>query len=268
MGVLSGVLKQRDANSSDARSLKLPDYDSYSMNMRERLVAVIRAGVIIFGAALLCYNNLLAVILLFPYVPFYLRIRTRELKEKRKWELNLQFGDMIRSLSAVLESGYSVENALSEAYSDLKLTYDENAMIMSELRIMINYLKSNVPVETAFEEFAGRSGLEDVKSFSDVFSTAKRTGGNIISIIKSTAGVIRTRVELKRELKTLMASKKYESDIMRMIPFGVLFYLRVFSPDMTESLYGNTFGVIFMTVILAVYVALSAAAGRIIRVSY
>ena len=229
--------------------------------MKETAAALIRAGLIVVGVALLCYDDLLAVLLLFPYIPFYLYSRKQELKEKRKWELNLQFGDMIRSLSAVLESGYSVENALSEAYTDLKLSYDEKAMIMAELRIMINYLKSNVPVETAFEEFASRSGLEDVKSFSDVFSTAKRTGGNIISIIKSTAGVIRTRVELKRELKTLMASKKYESDIMRLIPFGVLFYLRIFSPDMTRSLYGNTFGVIFMTVLLAVYVVLSAVAG-------
>ena len=250
------------------KSSKLPDYDTYRMSMKERTAAIVRAGLIITGAALLCYDDLRAVILLLPYIPFYMHVRTNELREKRKWQLNLQFGDMIRSLSAVLESGYSVENALSEAYGDLQLTYDENAMIMSEMKIMINYLRSNVPVETAFEEFAGRSGLEDVKSFSDVFSTAKRTGGNIISIIRSTASVIRTRVELKRELKTLMASKKYESDIMRMIPFGVLLYLRVFSPDMTQSLYGNTFGAVFMTVLLAVYVALSAAAARIVRISY
>ena len=147
-------------------------------------------------------------------------------------------------------------------------TYDENAMIMKELAILINYLRSNVPIESAFEEFARRSGLEDIKSFSDIFSTAKRTGGNIISIIRSTASVIRTRVELKRELRTMMASKKYESDIMRMIPFGILLYLRIFSPEMISSLYGNAFGIIFMTVILIVYTVLSAAADRMIRISY
>ena len=180
----------------------------------------------------------------------------------------MQFGDAIRSLSAVLESGYSVENAVSEAYSDLTLTYPENAMIMTELKVIINMLKSNVAIENAFSQFAERSGLEDVKSFSDVFSTAKRTGGNIIAIIRSTASVIRTRVELKRELKTLMASKKYELDIMRMIPFGVLLYLRIFSPEMISALYGNVFGAVFMTILLAVYLVLSMAADRIINVPY
>ncbi len=253
---------------SGAKSSKPPDYDDYRPSGREIAGSVCRASIIIIGTALLCYNSIWAVILLLPYIPFYLRLRKRELKEKRKWELNLQFGDMIRSLSAVLESGYSVENAITEAYIDLKLSYDENAMIMHELKILINHLRSNVPIEAAFEDFAERSGLEDVRSFSDVFSTAKRTGGNIISIIRSTAAVIRTRVELKRELKTMMASKKYESDIMRMIPFGLLLYLRIFSPEMVASLYGNMFGTIFMTVLLIVYIALSAAADRIIRISY
>ena len=238
------------------------------MERRELIAAIGRVAIIITGTALLCYDSLWAALLLFPYIPWYLKTRRNELREKRKWELNLQFGDMIKSLSAVLESGYSVENAITETFNDLKLTYDENAMIMKELKILMSYLRSNVPVETAFEEFAKRSGLEDIKSFSDVFSTAKRTGGNIISIIRSTTSVIRTRVELKRELKTMMASKKYESDIMRMIPFGVLLYLRIFSPEMVGSLYGSLFGIVFMTVLLVVYAALSFAADRIIRVSY
>ena len=255
-------------HSSDGKSSKPPDYDEYRMNHKEMTVFLVQALAMITGVAILCYNSLWAIILLLPYIPWYLRIKKTELKERRKWELNLQFGDMIRSLSAVLESGYSVENAVTEAFNDLKLTYDENSMIMKELKILINHLRSNVPIEAAFAEFAERSCLEDVKSFSDVFSTAKRTGGNIISIIRSTASVVRTRVELKRELKTMMASKKYESDIMRMIPFGVLLYLRIFSPEMVSSLYGNMFGIVFMTVLLVVYIALSAVSNRIIQISY
>ncbi|MCR5331236.1 MAG: type II secretion system F family protein [Lachnospiraceae bacterium] len=238
------------------------------MNTKERVTAAIKAILMITGIALLCYDSIFAALLLSPYIFLYMKRKTEQLKEDRKWELNLQFGEMIKSLSAVLESGYSVENAVTEAFNDLKLTHDENSMIMKELKIIISSLKSNVPIEAAFEEFAERSGIEDIRSFSDVFSTAKRTGGNIISIIRSTAAVIRTRTELKRELKTMIASKKYESDIMRLIPFAILLYLRVFSPDMVGALYGNMFGIIFMTVILAVYVVLGMTADRIIRIDY
>ena len=135
MDVLSGILKRRETSLSEEKSSKPPDYDDYRMERKDIAVSFARAAVIILGTAELCYNSLWAAVLLLPYIPWYLKVRKEELKEKRKWELNLQFGDMIRSLSAVLESGYSVENALTEAYNDLKLTYDDNAMIMKELKI-------------------------------------------------------------------------------------------------------------------------------------
>ena len=238
------------------------------MGAKETFMTVATSSALIIAVALLCYNSLYAVILLSPYIYIHLKRKKGQLKEKRKWELNIQFGEMIKSLSAVLESGYSVENAVTETYHDLKLTFDDNAMIMTELKTIMASLKSNVPIEKTFEEFAARSGVDDVKSFSDVFSTAKRTGGNIISIIRSTALVIRTRVELKRELRTMIASKKYESDIMRMIPFAILLYLRVFSPDMVGALYGNTFGVVFMTVILVIYIVFSMIADRIVNITF
>ncbi len=253
---------------SERKNSEPQDYDDYRMNKKEIASAVGLSVLTVTGVAFLCYDSLWAMILLLPYIPYCLHNRAATLKEQRKWQLNLQFKDAIRSLSAVLESGYSIENAVAEAYNDLKLSYEEDAMIMKELKLITNMLRSNVPVENAFSAFAERSGLEDIKSFSDVFATAKRTGGNIISIIRSTASVINTRIELKRELKTVISAKKYESDIMRMIPFGVLIYLRLFSPEMVSALYGNTFGAVFMTILLAVYIALAAAAGKIINIAY
>lgn len=186
--------------------------------------------------------------------------------ERKKWELNLGFCDMINCLSAALEAGYSVENAIFEVYGDMKLIYKEDKPIMKELNLMMNRLKNNMSAEEAFSMMAAKSGIDDIKSFADVFSTAKRTGGNIIAIIRSTAGVIRTKVELNRELRTVIASKKYESDIMKVIPFAILIYLRIFSPDMISSLYGNPGGVIFMTAVLILYVALGLWSDRIVAV--
>ena len=236
------------------------------MNAKELFAAAVVPLAMILTVSVLCYGSLVYAVFLTPYIPVYLRKKRKELLEKRKWQLNLQFGDAINSLSAVLESGYSVENAVFEAYNDLSLSYSEEAPIMIELKTITMMLKSNVPIEEAFLQFAKRSGLEDVKSFADIFATAKRTGGNIIEIIKSTASVIRTRMELKRELKTMIASKKYESDIMRLVPFAVLLYLRIFSPEMITGMYKTAFGIIFMTVILIIYVLLGLVSDRLIQI--
>ena len=213
----------------------MPDYENYTFT-REELIKniIVPLGIIVF-LAILCYNSLFFALLLLPYIPYHLAVTKNKLKEARKWKLNMQFKDCINCISSALESGYSIENALKEAYLDMKLSYNEEDLIMKEMRGIISAVENNRTVEEIFLDFSLRSGVDDIKSFADIFATAKRTGGNLILIIKSTADVIHTRVELKRELRTVIASKKYEADIMKLIPFGILIYLRVFSTSSSVS---------------------------------
>lgn len=244
----------------------MPDYENYTFT-RDELIknTLIPLGVIVF-LAILCYNSLFFAILLFPYIPYHLAVTKDKLKEGRKWKLNMQFRDCINCISSALESGYSIENALKEAYLDMKLSYNEEDLIMREMRGIISAVENNRTVEDVFLDFSARSGVDDIKSFADIFATAKRTGGNLILIIKSTADVIHTRVELKRELRTVIASKKYEADIMKLIPFGILIYLRVFSPDMVAALYGNLFGIVFMTIVLVLYLLLCRISDHVVKI--
>ena len=236
------------------------------MNKKEKTLCILSGLAVIVALSLLLYGSPIFSLILIPYLFYYFRKQTVKKKEAQKWLLNIQFSDALKSLSAALEAGYSVENGIAEAYRDLSVTYKEEDLIMIELKDILGKIRNRVSVEEAFSGFAKRSGLEDVSGFADVFATAQRTGGNIIAIIRSTTDMIRTRIDLKREVRSATASAKYEADIMKLVPFGVLLYLRVFSPDMVSSLYGNIRGVIFMTVILAVYLVLSEVTDRIVRI--
>lgn len=244
----------------------LPDYNSYSLNKRELGMSVATAMLEILVAAILCFNSAWAVPILLIYIPFHIRQTRNRLLLSRKWTLNLQFADALRAISTSLEAGYSAENAISEAYHDLSLIYSEQDMIMKELAIIIARIKNNQSVEDAFTMLARRSGIEDIANFAEVFATAKRTGGNIIAVIRITSEVIRTRIELSRELKTAIAAKKYESDIMKIVPCGILVYLRIFSGEMLAPLYGNVMGAVFMSVMLALYILFCRIADKIVEV--
>lgn len=259
-------MRKSEKDSKTGKNLSVPDYEEYEFSRKEMAEAVIIPGVMIVFLAILCYNNIFFSILLVPYIPFYVKERRKKLREKRSWMLNMQFRDLINCISSALESGYSIENAIREGYLDMKLSYDEEELIMRETRMIMGKLDNNRTVEEVFLDFGERSGLEDIRSFADIFATAKRTGGNLIQIIKSTADVIHTRVELKRELRTVIASKKYEADIMKLIPFGLLIYLRLFSPDMVAALYGNLFGIVFMTIILLVYLLLCKISDHVVKI--
>ena len=66
----------------------------------------------------------------------------------------MQFREAIRSLSAALNVGYSVENAMREAFRDLQLLYEKEDYIIREFRYMLRQLEMNLPVENVWKEFA------------------------------------------------------------------------------------------------------------------
>lgn len=219
----------------------------------------------IIATSVLFYDNLMFSVFLAPYIYYSYRKGLGRYTDKKRWKLNLEFSEAINCMSGILESGYSVENAVGLTYRDMLLSHDENDLIMKELKYVMGQLRNNVRIEDALKAFGERTGIEDIKSFADVFATAKRTGGNIIAIIRSTSSTIHTRMEVRREIRTLISAKKFESDIMKAIPFAMIGYLRLCSPEMIESLYGNLSGVVFMTVILVLYLVFSFVADRIMR---
>jgi tight adherence protein B len=210
---------------------------------------------IIVTLGTLFYQSILGCLLLSPLTYFYITRKKVELIKNRKWRLNLEFKDGLLALSAALEAGYSAENAFEEAYKDLSLLYTEDTLVMQELTYLIHQIHINIPVEKALNDFADRTGIEDIVSFAEVFSTAKRTGGDLIKVIKITGNIINDKIEVQREIITLIAAKKLESNIMKSIPLLILSYLLISSSGFLDPLYHNAFGIVIMTIFLIIYLA-------------
>jgi tight adherence protein B len=242
------------------------NYNNYKMTWKEKILSFIQGVLMIFVLGLLFYQSIYSVPILSPLVYLYQKRKKKNLIENRKWRLNQEFRDCIISLSAALNAGYSVENALEETRKDLSVLYKEDALIMQELFYMINQIRMNITVEKALFDFADRTGVEDIESFAEVFATAKRTGGDLIRVIKITTNTISDRIEVKREIVTLITAKKYESNIMKAIPPGIIIYLQLSSPRFLKPLYHNTAGVTIMTALLLVYLGAFLLADRIVAI--
>jgi len=74
---------------------------------------------------------------------------------------------------------------------------------------MVRQMEMNRPIETLMSEFAARSGLEEVENFARIFAIAKRSGGRLVPIISHTVQVMNDRFQVKEELRTLTASRKF-----------------------------------------------------------
>ncbi len=178
----------------------------------------------------------------------------------------MEFKEGILLLSSFLSAGYSAENAFSSSVRELKLLYGEEGLISTEFSHIASQIYMNRSVEQALLEFAGRSGLDDVKNFAEVFAAAKRSGGELVSIISRTASVIRDKVQVKQEILTMTASKQFEQKIMNAIPFFIVLYIDMTSPGFFDLMYGTGAGRILMTVCMAVYIAAFIIARRIMKI--
>ncbi|MFP4697747.1 MAG: type II secretion system F family protein [Eubacteriales bacterium] len=229
-------------------------YDSYDMNIKEYILYYALGIALFFMIGILFYNRATIGLLLSPLSYFFVKGRKKELLEKQSLELNIQFRDAIYSISSALNAGYSVEMAFRETVKDLSLIYlDPKTHIIVEFNYMVRQIEMNIPIEAILHDFAKRTGIEDIENFSDVFATCKRTGGDIIKVIRNTSKTIAEKIDIKREINLLISQKKFEQKIMSLIPFGIILYLWLSSPGFLDVMYNTGMGIVIMSVCLIIY---------------
>lgn len=182
----------------------------------------------------------------------YMFYTEKEYEKKQKYEITLEFREGLHGISAALGAGYSMENAITEAKKDLELLYGTDSLLVCEFSQIERQLELNMSLENALDSFAKRWQAEDIVHFVKVFQTAKRTGGDLIAITRMAAERIGEKIEVKREIYTIIAGKKLEGSIMNVIPLGIIFYFWISSPDFLDCLYTGG-GRILMTVLMLIY---------------
>jgi tight adherence protein B len=249
-----------------SKNCSLPDYGEYHFNGKERVLYFAEGAALIVLIGYFFYQSWIAVLCLFPVLILFLREKKKDLAAKTRQELNVQFKDLLLSVSANLKAGYSVENAFRESYRDVEMLYGAGSPIAGELRHIIAGLENNVVLEQLLYSLGQRSHQPDILQFADVFMIAKRSGGNMTEILAKTAMVIEQKIETDKEIQLMISAKKMEQKIMNIVPFLIIFYVGTTSQGFFDVLYHNLVGVIIMTVCLGFYGAAFLMSKRIVEI--
>jgi len=225
-----------------------------------------KAMVITTVTGWLFYREIWSFFLVFPFGLWIRKSLEEEKIEQKKGQFLLQFKEMTECIASALNVGYSVENALKEAQKEMKVLYPDTSIIGKEMEVMTRKVRLQIPTEMILEEFAARVELEDVRNFATVFASAKRSGGDMMAIIQNTAVQIGEKIDVKREIDIILASKKYEFRIMCVIPYAMILYMQFSFPEFMSALYGNVIGIGVMTVCLGIYMAAYVIGARLIRI--
>ncbi len=240
------------------------NYDRYRFSGGERIMYLSAGAGLTALISWTFYKSLIAFfILLIPMEILFFSYTKRNLIEKRKYELSLGFREAIMAVQSSLNAGYSVENAFIEAGRVMDSMYGDSP-IRNEFKVLTRRLRSNETLEKILLELSFRSGIEDIEDFANVFAAAKRSGGDFTRIIRKAAETIGDKMDVRRDIRTAISSKRYENRVMEAVPFGIILYLNITSREFLSPLYHNITGCVIMTVCLALYAAGFIIAEKII----
>lgn len=199
------------------------DYNSYKMSLIERIKAFIIGFSMAFLASYIMFKSpIMSIILGIAGGCFAMPIFNEHLLKKRKKNLLLQFRELLEALSNSFSVGRNTPGAFDDALNDIIVQLGEEADIVKEVRTITMGLHNNITIEDLLEDFANRSGLDDVESFAVTFSVANRLGGNLKNVIKESRDIINDKIEIEMEIETLITGKKNEINIMAVLPFAVV----------------------------------------------
>lgn len=232
----------------------------------EYLKAVFFGVLLLNVVSYLFYGTWICAILFSPYLIRYIKSWEKQVIKRKQSQFRLQFKEAIQSVSSALNVGYSVENSMRETARDLKQIYKKENTILREFNLMTRQLHMNMTAEQVLQDFAGRVCDEDVQTFVTVFNMAKRSGGDALGIIRNAVRQMSEKIDAEREINTVMSAKVLEFRIMTMIPFAMIFYLKISFPEFLTALYGNVAGIAVMSVCLVVYLVAYEAGKRIVEI--
>ena len=218
------------------------DYSVYYMKPLERLFYILLAAAGLFALGWIFYQNVILSALLALLSLAYPPLRTRQIIAKRRQQLTLQFKDMLYSLSSAIGAGNSVERAMAATLEDMERQYSEEAYIVKELGLICSKLEMNQNIEDLFADLGRRSGIGDIRTFANIFEISKRTGGNLIQIIRQTSTVIAEKIETKTEIDTLLAEKKMEQKVLTVMPIGLVYMLTVTTGGFMDPIFTTLIG--------------------------
>lgn len=260
----------------------MPNYVTYQMNAWERMSAAVLAflagGVcsqVFYGGlfrqdgenTMMTYISAVIFIVLVgaAAVKVYLPMRAQQLCRKRQHTLSVQFRDMLESLTTSLAAGDTVHQAFEAAYGDLCLQYGEGADLSREIQQVLLAPKSGLTIEVMLQDFARRSGLEDIESFANVFTVCYSTGGNMKDVMRRTHDIITDKMAIADEIRTKLSANKLELNVITLAPIFLMLLLRTTNQSFAEK-FATAGGVVCITIAIAIFMAAYRMGQKIVEI--
>jgi len=166
-------------------------------------------------------------------------------KEAKRLELlGRQLPLVLKYLSSGLTAGYSLFQALKYTANNLP------EPMQKEIAATVEQISLGLSVEDAFANLSLRVPLPEAKLIFLTILIQKKTGGNLVTILKQAQAVLEERQKLKNELLTQTAQVRFSSSVVGGLPFVVLFFMLLTDPAYVLPLFQTQLGQLMLSIAL------------------
>lgn len=147
-----------------------------------------------------------------------------------------QIPEALDLMGRALRAGHAFPTAV-------KMVADEMAdPIGREFRILFDEANFGVPQSEALMRLSNRVPIDDLRYFVIAVMIQRESGGNLAELLDNIAGIVRGRLKLLGEVRTLSAEGRLSAWILGLLPFCVGGVIQVANPGYTAVLFTDPFG--------------------------
>lgn len=214
------------------------NYDNYEMNCSEKVKGFGVGFAIAFGVIWIFYRiGVMALVGGIIGGAFGMKKNKTILIERRKDRLLEQFKSLLEALATSYSAGKNTLSAYRDAKGDMIRFYGEDSYIVKEIELILDNYNNNIMIEKSLSDFAQRTGLEDIKSFSEVYESCHRAGGDIGKVIGDTRQIIMEKIDMEKEIKSGINASK--SNLNLIVAIGLVIVVMT-GADSSMSISVNT----------------------------
>jgi tight adherence protein B len=162
--------------------------------------------------------------------------RVSSARNRRVQRFEQQFPEALDMMGRAMRAGHAFPTAV-------KMCGDEMAEPMGrDFRILSDEMNYGVPAAEALQNLALRVPLPDVSYFVVAVMIQRESGGNLAELLDSISAILRARLKLLGEVRTLSAEGRLSAIILTALPFGVALVVNLVNPEFMKVLWTDPAG--------------------------
>jgi tight adherence protein B len=214
------------------------------------VVAVLVLG-LIFG---------LVGILIGAATPFFVRLFVKRKLSNKRRAFAEQLPDNLEVLASALRAGHSLVGALAI------MTDDSTEPSKTEFRRVLADEQLGVPLEDALKVCIKRMDNKDLDQVALVAKLQREMGSNSAEVLDKVVVAVRTRMELRRLIRSLTAQGRASRWVLTFLPVGLAVVLTILSTTYMHPLFHSTLGQVLLVISALMIATGSWVIGKIIDI--